>query len=500
MFDGLSTQLSGVFDRLGRKGRLSKRDIEEALGEIRTALLEADVALTVVRDLIGRLKEDALGEQITRSVTPSQEIIKRMNDLLVEVMSPSDGSAGMDVLLSGRNLPETVVMLGLQGSGKTTTTAKLAKWLKDKNKKKVLLASCDIYRPKAKEQLQILGEKIGIDVLDAVADEDPVVTAKRAHHEAKRGIYDHLLLDTAGRLTIDDELMTEIERVAGITDKAIKILVADALSGQDAARTAASFHERVGLDGAILSRIDGDSRGGAALSVSAVSGCGIWFVGSGEAVDKLEPFDATRIASRILGMGDVVSLVEKAREVVSEENQEKMMAKMAKGRFDLEDFASQIEQIEKMGSLSSLLGMIPGMGKLIKGKMGDDEANSKMMRRQLAIIRGMTKKERADPRIIHASRKKRIANGSGVAVSEVNKLLKQHQMMSKMMKKVGPSMQAEMLQQEQMPQSGKGGMALPPSFPSQLSNMPLPPGVGGAGMPSQQDLAHMLGLGRGKKR
>jgi signal recognition particle subunit SRP54 len=494
MFESLSEGLGKVFDRLGRRGHLTLKDIEEASGEVRVALLEADVALPVVTEVIDRLKDASVGEAVTKSVTPVQELVKRTHDILVEILKFPEGESGGGVwekLTKGVRVPEVVLMVGLQGSGKTTTTAKLGKYLKEKEKKRVLMASLDVYRPGAKEQLRILGDRVGLGVLEEKEGESPQGTAKRSLEEARLGGYEVVLLDTAGRLTIDEELMREVREIREVLGSCVSLLVSDAMAGQDAARTAGSFREAVGVDGIVLTRLDGDSRGGAALSMSAVSGCGVLFAGVGEGLGDMELFDAERVAGRILGMGDVVSLVEKARDVVSEEEGEKALARMAKGQFDMDDLLGQLGQLEKMGGFASMMSMIPGMGKLAKGGLMDDEEGSKMIRRQMAIIRAMTKKERRDVRLLHASRKKRIAAGSGVEVSEVNKLLKQYQGMSKMMKKMGPSLRKEMAEA-----GGGGGMGDVRGMAGMKGMRGLPGLPGGSIGGGSSELSRLLSMGK----
>ena len=431
MFESLSTKLGEVFDRLRRRGALSEEDVNAALREVRVALLEADVALPVVKDFISAVRERAVGQEVLKSVTPAQMVIKIVHDHLVEML----GGGGTPGLALNAAPPLPILMVGLQGSGKTTTSAKIALRLKTRDRKKVLMASLDTRRPAAQEQLAQLGRQTEVPTLSIVPGEPPVAIAKRALTTARLEGYDVVLLDTAGRLHIDEELMAEVAAVRDAVKPVESLLVADAMTGQDAVNVAKSFNERVGVTGIVLTRVDGDARGGAALSMRQVTGRPIKLIGVGEKLDALEDFHADRIAGRILGMGDVVSLVEKAAETIEQEEAEKLAAKVAKGRFDLDDMAKQLKQILKMGGLGGIVGMLPGIGKLqkqIEGAKIDD----KMVRRQLAIISSMTTAERRNPDIVKASRRRRIASGSGTSVQDVNKLLKQHQEMSRMVKQV----------------------------------------------------------------
>jgi len=431
MFESLSTKLGEVFDRLRRRGALSEEDVNAALREVRVALLEADVALPVVKDFIGAVRERAVGQEVLKSVTPAQMVIKIVHDHLVEML----GGGGTTGLALNAAPPLPILMVSLQGSGKTTTSAKIALRLKTRDRKKVLMASLDTRRPAAQEQLAQLGQQTEVPTLSIVPGEPPVAIAKRALTTARLEGYDVVLLDTAGRLHIDEELMAEVAAVRDAVKPVESLLVADAMTGQDAVNVAKSFNERVGVTGIVLTRVDGDARGGAALSMRQVTGRPIKLIGVGEKLDALEDFHADRIAGRILGMGDVVSLVEKAAETIEQEEAEKLAAKVAKGRFDLDDMAKQLKQILKMGGLGGIVGMLPGIGKLqkqIEGAKIDD----KMVRRQLAIISSMTTAERRNPDIVKASRRRRIASGSGTSVQDVNKLLKQHQEMSRMVKQV----------------------------------------------------------------
>ena len=432
MFEALSDRLSGVLTRLTGKGALSEDDVKTALREVRVALLEADVSLPVARDFIKTVQEQATGQSVLKSVTPGQQVVKIVHDALIHVLAGDDPDPGA---LKIDSPPATILMVGLQGSGKTTSTAKIARRLQQRDKKKVLMASLDVYRPAAQEQLKILGEQAEVATLPIVAGQQPVDIAKRAMQAGRFGGYDVVMLDTAGRLHVDEGLMAEVAAVKAATTPSEVMLVADAMTGQDAVNVADSFNKRVGLTGIMLTRVDGDARGGAALSMRAVTQCPIKLLGVGEKLDELEEFHADRIAGRILGMGDVVSLVEKARETIQEEDAEKLAKKIQKGEFDLNDLADQLKQMRKMGGLQGLMGMLPGVGKL-KDQMKNANLDEGLLKRQEAIIGSMTPKERRNPKIINASRKKRIAAGSGVDVPEVNRVLKQWKQMSVMMKKV----------------------------------------------------------------
>lgn len=430
MFQALGQRLSTVFDRLKGRGALSESDVDTAMREIRVALLEADVALSVVKTFIADVRDAAVGQDVLRSITPGQMVVKIVHDHLVQILG------GSDEPLYLKAIPSVMMVIGLQGSGKTTMTAKLAKHLTEKVGKKVLMASADVYRPAAREQLAILGTQIGVDVLSIEPGDTPVIIARRAHDRARFEGYDVLLFDTAGRLHIDDTLMAELSDLKAILKPSEMLLVADAMTGQDAVRAASDFHAHMDVTGIMLTRLDGDGRGGAALSMRSVTGRPIKFVGTGEHLDKIEPFFPDRIAGRLLGMGDIVSLVEKAGALVDQDQAEKLAKKMGKGTFDLNDLAMQFQQIGQMGGMGSLMGMLPGMGKMTD-KMADAGLNDAMTARSLAIIRSMTRQERIDYKIINASRRVRIANGSGVQVSDVNRLLKQFQDMRHMMKRLG---------------------------------------------------------------
>ena len=430
MFEGLTGRLGDIFDRLKRRGALSEEDVGAALREVRIALLEADVALPVVKQFIAGVKEKAVGAEVLRSVTPGQMVVKIVHDHLVEML----GSVSEGINLEAA-APVPVLMVGLQGSGKTTSTAKIALRLKTRERKKVLMASLDTRRPAAQEQLKILGEQVQVATLPIVPGQQPVEIARRAMQMGRTEGYDVVMLDTAGRLAIDDELMAEVAAVRDATKPVETLLVVDAMTGQDAVTVATNFQDRVGITGIVLTRIDGDARGGAALSMRQITGKPIKLLGVGEKVDALEAFHPDRIAGRILGMGDVVSLVEKAAENIDKAEAEKLAKKMEKGTFDLDDMANQLKQIRKMGGMGGMLGMLPGIGK-IKNQLKDANIDESILKKQEAIISSMTKAERRNPDLIKASRKRRIALGSGVQVQDVNKLLKQFQDMQTMMKKV----------------------------------------------------------------
>jgi signal recognition particle subunit SRP54 len=429
VFDNLSDRLSGVFDKLRGRGALTESDVRSAMREVRVALLEADVALPVARDFVEQVTEKAVGQEVLRSVTPGQMVVKIVHDQLVETLGADSSELRVDV-----NPPAVVMMVGLQGSGKTTTTAKLGKRLSERERKRVLMASLDVARPAAQEQLAVLGRQANVDTLPIVAGQQPVEIARRAVQAAKLQAYDVVLLDTAGRLHVDEQLMNEMKAVAEATRPTETLLVVDSLTGQDAVNVAKGFAADVDLTGVILTRLDGDARGGAALSMRAVTGKPIKFAGVGEGIDALEGFHPERIAGRILGMGDVVSLVEKAAETIKVEDAEKLAAKMAKGKFDLDDLRAQIQQMQRMGGIGALANMLPGM----KGmKQAVEKAqDSKALVHLEAMMSSMTAKERSKPELINAKRKIRIAKGSGTTVQDVNKLLKMHQEMSTAMKRL----------------------------------------------------------------
>jgi signal recognition particle subunit SRP54 len=447
MFESLSDRLSGIFDGLTRRGALSDKDVSAALREIRRALIEADVALEVVRDFTEKVREKAVGAEVVKSVTPGQMVVKIVHDELVNMLG-SDA----DPISLAATPPVTLMMVGLQGSGKTTTTAKIAKRLTEKQKKKVLMASLDVKRPAAQEQLRQLGEQISVDTLPIVADQSPVDIAGRAQQAAKLGGYDVVILDTAGRTHIDEPLMVEMADIKKAGNPHEILLVVDSLTGQDAVNLAQNFDERVGITGLVLTRIDGDGRGGAALSMRAVTGKPIKLIGTGEKMDELEDFHPGRIADRILGMGDVVSLVEKASENIDQEKAAAMAKRMQKGEFDLNDLSDQLDQMKKLGGMGGIMGMLPGIGKM-KKQIAESGLDDSIFKRQQAIISSMTRKERKAPKVLNASRKKRIAAGSGSSVQEVNQLLKMHRQMGDMMKKMGKSGMGGM-----MGGGGLGGM------------------------------------------
>ena len=494
MFESLSERLGSVFDRLTRQGALSEADVDTALREVRVALLDADVSLAVARDFVKAVKVKATGQAVTRSITPGQQVVKIVHDELVRMLAGD----GEPEALKIDNPPTAILMVGLQGSGKTTTTAKLAKRLKERNGKRVLLASLDTNRPAAMEQLAILAGQIGVDSLPIVKGETAIQIAKRAKTQAAMGGYDVLFLDTAGRMHIDEVLMAEIQSVRDIAAPRETLLVVDGLTGQDAVNVATEFDGKVGITGVVLTRMDGDGRGGAALSMRAVTGKPIRFVGMGEKMDALETFEADRVAGRILGMGDIVALVERARETFEAEQSERMMKRFQKGLFNMNDLRAQLEQMLKMGGMKGMMGMMPGMGGMAK-KAEAAGFDDKMLRHQIALIQSMTKKERANPDLLAASRKKRIAAGSGLEVSELNRLLKQHKQMADMMKKMGKGgmMKAAIAQMmgkgggmpdpskmsaEQMEEAAKGmqkGLSMGGGFPGMPKGLTLPAGLSG---------------------
>ena len=431
MFEALSDKLAGVFDGLRRRGALSEADVTEALREVRLALLDADVALPVVRDFVAKVRERAVGAEVLDSVTPGQQVVKIVNDVMIESL----GGEGAVPLNLNAPAPIPILMVGLQGSGKTTTSGKLALRIRERLKRRVLLASLDTQRPAAQLQLAQLADQAGVPSLPIVAGQTPVEIARRAMDTGRREGFDIVILDTAGRLSIDEALMDEVRQVREATDPAETLLVVDAMTGQDAVNTAKAFNDAVGVTGIVMTRMDGDARGGAALSMRAITGAPIKLTGAGEKLDALEDFHPERVAGRILGMGDIVGLVERAAETLDQAEAEKLAARMAKGKFDLEDYAQQLKQITKMGSISGILGMLPGVAK-IKSQIDDAKIDQTILKRQAAIIASMTKQERRDPDILKASRKKRIAAGSGTSVQDVNRLLKQFDEMSTMMKRV----------------------------------------------------------------
>ncbi|QKS00900.1 signal recognition particle protein [Sphingomonas sp. CL5.1] len=433
MFDSLSDRLGGVFDRLRGRGALTEADVRQAMREVRIALIEADVALPVARQFVEDATEKAVGQNVLRSVTPGQQVVKIVHDALVDMLG---GKEPQDAELDLNAAPPAVIMMvGLQGSGKTTTTAKIARRLAGRERKKVLMASLDVNRPAAQEQLATLGTQVEVQTLSIVAGQQPVDIARRALQAAKLQGFDVLMLDTAGRLHVDQALMDEMKAVAEIARPQEILLVVDSLTGQDAINVAQSFSAQVPLTGVVLTRMDGDARGGAALSMRAVTGKPIKFAGTGEKMDAIEAFHPERVAGRILGMGDVVSLVERAAEAIQQEDAERMAARLAKGQFDMDDLRGQLAQMRRMGGLGALAGMIPGMKKA-QAAMASGAVDERILLRMDAMITSMTRKERAKPELINAKRKIRIAKGSGTTVQDVNKLLKMHQEMSTAMKRI----------------------------------------------------------------
>ena len=487
MFESLSDRLSGIFDGLTRRGALSDKDVSAALREIRRALIEADVALEVVREFTEKVREKAVGAEVVKSVTPGQMVVKIVHDEIVEILG-SDA----DPISLAATPPVTLMMVGLQGSGKTTTTAKIAKRLTEKQKKKVLMASLDVKRPAAQEQLRQLGEQISVDTLPIVADQSPVEIAGRAQQAAKLGGYDVVILDTAGRTHIDEPLMVEMADIKAAGNPHEILLVVDSLTGQDAVNLAQSFDERVGITGLVLTRIDGDGRGGAALSMRAVTGKPIKLIGTGEKIDELEDFHPGRIADRILGMGDVVSLVEKASENIDQEKAAAMAKRMQKGEFDLNDLSEQLTQMQNLGGMGGIMSMLPGIGKM-KKQIDEAGLDDKIFKRQQAMISSMTRKERKAPKILNASRKKRIAAGSGSSVQEINQLLKMHRQMGDMMRKMKSGMGGMMGGGGMGSMMGGMGKAAMGGMMNKLTGGGNPMGgmggmPGGAGMP---DLSKM---------
>ncbi len=483
MFDKLSDRLGGVFDKLRGRGALREEDVRGAMREVRIALLEADVALPVVKDFVEKVTEKAVGQSVLKSVTPGQQVVKIVNDGLAEMLGSEVSALELSVAP-----PAIMMMVGLQGSGKTTTTAKIAKRLKDKDNKKVMMASLDVNRPAAQEQLAVLGEQISAATLPIVAGQQPVEIAKRALQAAKLQGFDVLLLDTAGRLHVDQQLMDEMKAVADISQPQEILLVVDALTGQDAVNVAQNFSDQVDLTGVVLTRMDGDARGGAALSMRAVTGKPIKFVGVGEKIDALEEFHPERVAGRILGMGDVVSLVEKAAQVVDKEESEALAEKMLKGQFDLNDLRSQLNQMTKMGGLGAMASMMPGMKKA-KAAMAGGAMDDKVLVRMDAIIGSMTREERTRPGLLNAKRKRRVAIGSGTTVQDVNKLLKMHQEMAKAMKRIRKMGGIKGL----MSMFGGGGGAAGAGMGGQgggMAGMPGLPDMSPGGLPP--DLANLL--------
>ncbi len=439
MFQSLSDRLSGVLDKLKGRGALTDSDVAEAMREVRRALLEADVALDVVREFTEAVKARAIGQEVVKSISPGQMVVKIVHDELVRVLG-SDAEP-IDLRASP---PVAILMVGLQGSGKTTTSAKIGYRLTNRDRKKVLMASLDTRRPAAQEQLRVLGEQTGVTTLPIVAGQTPLQIARRAEEAARLGGYDVVILDTAGRITLDEELMDEVAQVKAATNPHEVLLVVDSLTGQDAVNTAKAFNDRLGITGTVLTRADGDGRGGAALSMRAVTGQPIKLLGVGEKWDQLEEFDPKRIAGRILGMGDIVGLVEKAAQSIDTQKAAEIAQKMKRGAFDLEDLSEQLRQMERLGGAGGLMSMMPGMGK-IKSQI-NEAGLDRNVKHQRAIISSMTPKERRNPKVLDAKRKRRIAAGSGTKVEEINRLLKMHRQMADMMKTMGrnPGMMAKM--------------------------------------------------------
>jgi len=514
LFDNLSERLGGILDRLTGRGSLSEADVDAAMREVRRALLEADVALEVVRSFTERVREQAVGATVVKSVTPGQMVVKIVHDELVATL----GSDGQTIDLNAVP-PVAIMMVGLQGSGKTTTTAKLARRLTQRDKRRVLMASLDIYRPAAMEQLAVLGRDLEVATLPIVAGQTPPQIARRALEAAKLGGYDVVLLDTAGRTTLDEDMMAEAAAIKTTANPHEVLLVADALTGQDAVNLARAFDQRVGLTGIVLTRVDGDGRGGAALSMRAVTGKPIKLIGTGEKTDALEDFYPSRIAGRILGMGDIVSLVEKAAANIDAEKAARTAEKMRKGQFDLADMRDQLLQMASMGGISGLMGMMPGIARM-KNQIAAAGIDDKVIKRQVAVIDSMTRQERKSPDILKASRKKRIAAGAGVRVEDVNKLLKMHRNMADMMKAMGSGKRGPMAgiaqamgfgggaapSPEQMKalaekMGGPGGMpSLPKDLPAGLrTGLPDLPGLTGlSNKPTLPGLGGFPGLGKKK--
>jgi signal recognition particle subunit SRP54 len=525
MFETLSDKLSGILDRLTRRGALTAGDVDAAAREVRRALLEADVALDVVRTFIDTLRQRAVGVEVVKSVTPGQMVVKIVHDQLIETLG-----ATADPLDLNARAPVPIMLVGLQGSGKTTTAAKIARRLNEQMRRRTLMASLDVRRPAAMEQLAVLGQQVGVNTLPIVAGQTPVQIARRAMEAGRLGGYDVVLLDTAGRTTLDEAMMAEAAEVKAAASPHEVLLVADSLTGQDAVNLALAFDRRVGLTGIVLTRVDGDGRGGAALSMRAVTGKPIKLIGTGEKLDALEDFHPARIADRILGMGDIVSLVEKAAATIDAEKAMRTAERMRKGAFDLSDLKEQLEQMQKMGGLGGLMGMLPGIAK-IKNQIAAANLDDKILRRQVAIIQSMTAEERRRPDVLKASRKKRVAAGSGTKVEEINRLLKMHRGMADMMKAMGgakrgplaglanalgmgggmPSAEEMAKLAEKMPgglpnmpQRPSGMPAAPPPFPGAPGGLPGglpgsgPPGLGGPRRPGLPGLGGFPGFGKKK--
>jgi signal recognition particle subunit SRP54 len=486
MFESLQDRLGSILNGLTGRGALSEKDVSAALREVRRALIEADVALDVVRSFTDRVRGKAIGVDVLKSIKPGQQVVKIVHDELVGML----GSEGETIDLNAP-APVVVMMVGLQGSGKTSTTAKIAKRLKEKQNKKVLMASLDTRRPAAQEQLRQLGEQTGVATLPVVEGQSPVDIAKRAVQAARLGGHDLVMLDTAGRTHIDEPLMVEMADIRKVSDPHEILLVADALTGQDAVNLARSFDERVGITGLVLTRMDGDGRGGAALSMRAVTGKPIKLIGTGEKMDALEEFHPKRIADRILGMGDIVSLVERAAETIDQEKAVAMARKMQAGKFDLNDLADQLRQMQKMGGLGGIMGMMPGMGKM-KDQVAAAGLDDKTFVRQLAIISSMTQKERSNPDILKHSRKRRIAAGSGTNAADINKLLKMHRQMADMMKAMGGKGKGAGMMRKMM-----GGMASRMGLGGMGGGMPDLSGMDSKQIEALQKQAEAAGFGRG---
>jgi signal recognition particle subunit SRP54 len=486
MFDALTEKLTGVFDTLTGRGALSDSDVDAALREVRLALLDADVALPVVKAFIAKVKEEAVGERVIKAVKPGQQVVKIVYDALVDTLGGDGGPVDLNI---NQGPPAVIMMAGLQGSGKTTTTAKLALRLRTKLRKKVLVASLDVRRPAAMEQLAVLATQAEVDSLPIIAGQQPAEIAKRAITAGRLGGYDVVFLDTAGRTSIDEDMMVEASEIARIAGPIETLLVADSLTGQDAVETARRFHERLPLTGIVLTRADGDGRGGAALSMRAVTGLPIKFLGIGEKIDGLDVFDARRVAGRILGQGDVVSLVERAVENVQQADAEKMAAKMAKGKFDLDDLAMQLRQIQAMGGLGGVMGMLPG-AQAAKKAMESGAMNDKMVNRQIAVIQSMTKAERAKPDLLNASRRKRIASGAGVDVADVNKVIKMHRSMADMVKAMGKGGMKGLMGK----MGGMFGGKMPPMDPSAMQALGQKAAASGGGLPGLGNSTPPTGL------
>ena len=490
MFESLSDKLSGIFDGLTRRGALTLDDVNGSMREVRRALLEADVSLEVVRSFVDKVRDRAVGQGVLKSITPGQMVIKVVNDVLIDTLGENAETISLEAAK-----PVAIMMVGLQGAGKTTTTAKVARRLKERYKSKVLMASLDVKRPAAQEQLAVLGKQVGVDTLPIVAGQTPVQIARRAEEAARLQGYDVVMFDTAGRTHIDEPLMLEMAEIKAAARPHEILLVADALTGQDAVNLAKSFDERVGITGIVLTRMDGDGRGGAALSMRAVTGKPIKLVGTGEKMEALDDFHPQRVANRILGMGDIVSLVERAAETIDAAEAMKIAEKMKKGRFDLDDLSNQLGQMEKLGGLGGIMGMLPGMGKM-KDQLAQAGMNDGMIKRQRAIISSMTPKERRNPDLLKNSRKKRIAAGSGTKVEELNRLLKQHRQMADMMKMMGGAGGKKGGALGKMASMfGMGGNPLagmPEPTPEQLEEMGRRLGAGqNPGLPSMPDFSKL---------